>query len=144
MKYGRWALAAAAALLHNLPTPIQRIIATTQLPAGSSAGVVEAALSIAHPVVAVNALFLALDEMNEIRDLDSALAARVGPKIVAYYGEGDQWNQVGDHLKVAAALGPSSTVHLCSEGHPHGFVLHPHSVSRVAEKCWEWLSKVVH
>ena len=143
MQFGRWALAAAAVLVQSLPLGLQEAIARSQLPKGATPCTVEAALSIVHPCVGANALWMALNEMRDIKELDEELAMAVGPKIVAYFGEGDPWNRPGDHLKCQAWFGPKANVVLCNEGHPHGFVLHPKSVSSVAKKCWGWISRAV-
>jgi hypothetical protein len=140
---GRWALAGAALALGALPAGLQRAAARAFLPAAASPATVAAAATLIHPAVAVNALYLALTEMQEIGALDGALAARVGARCSAYFGAGDPWNRPGDHERVAEALGAGARVHLCSEGHPHGFVLHPKSAEAVAGTCWEWVRELV-
>ena len=140
---GRWALAGAALALGALPAGLQRAAARAFLPAAASPATVAAAATLIHPAVAVNALYLALTEMQEIGALDGALAARVGARCSAYFGAGDPWNRPGDHARAAEALGAGARVHLCSEGHPHGFVLHPKSAEAVAGTCWEWVRELV-
>ena len=140
---GRWALASAALALGALPACLQRAAARAFLPAAASPATVAAAATLIHPAVAVNALYLALTEMQEIGALDGALAARVGGRCSAYFGAGDPWNRPGDHARAAEALGAGARVHLCSEGHPHGFVLHPKSAEAVAGTCWEWVRGLV-
>ena len=140
---GRWALAGAALALGALPAAAQRAAARAFLPAAASPATVAAAVTLVHPAVAVNALYLALTEMREIGALDGALARRVGGRCTAYFGAGDPWNRPGDHERVQEALGPGARVHLCAEGHPHGFVLHPKSAEAVAGKCWGWLRELL-
>jgi hypothetical protein len=140
---GRWALAGAALALGALPAGLQRAAARAFLPAAASPATVAAAVTLVHPAVAVNALYLALTEMREIGALDGALARRVGGRCTAYFGAGDPWNRPGDHARAAEALGAGARVHLCSEGHPHGFVLHPKSAEAVAGTCWEWVRELV-
>ena len=136
--YCRWALAAAAVALGALPLAAQLAIARRFLPPAASPATASAALTIIHPVVGVNALYLALSEMRTIGALDEALARRLGEKCIAYFGAGDPWNRPGDHRLVQQAFGGQGKVLVCEEGHPHGFVVHPKSSHRVAEKCWEW------
>jgi hypothetical protein len=137
-RYGRWALAAAALALGALPAPLQRAVARTRLPPAATPATLAAALTLVHPVVGVNALYLALTEMRDIGALDGALARAAGPKCIAYFGAQDGWNSQGDAHAVARALGPAARVIVCSEGHPHGWPVHLKSSLAMADKVWEW------
>jgi hypothetical protein len=133
MKYGRGVLAAAAGVLACLPRRARVAVARWRLPAASPS-TVAAALTLLHPAVPVNALWMALQEMEEVL----AVEPFPGENVVAYYGEGDPWNSPGDVAEVGARL-PRATLLQCKEGHPHGFVLDARSAARVAELTWGWI-----
>jgi hypothetical protein len=142
-RFGRWGLAALALLVGALPLGLQRGLARLRLPPDASPATVDAALTIIHPLVGANALYLAYTEMRDIRALDTALVRRLAPRCVAFFGEGDGWNRPQDHCLVEEAFGGQGRVIFCREGHPHGFVVHPKSSAAVAEKCWEWLKDLL-
>lgn len=137
MKYGRLPLAAAAGALACLPRCTRAAVARWRLPHASPA-VVAAALTLLHPAVPVNALWMALEEMEQVKAVEPC----AGDNVVAYFGDGDPWNSPGDAAEVARAL-PRARVLQCREGHPHGFVLDARSAARVAELSWGWLRDVV-
>lgn len=137
MRFGRGALAAAAGVLACLPRRARLAVARWRLPHASPA-TMAAALSLLHPAVPVNALWMALQEMEEVLAVEPA----GGDNVVAYYGESDPWNLPGDVEEVAARL-PRATLLRCKEGHPHGFVLDARSAARVAELTWGWIKDVV-
>ena len=137
MKYGRGALALAAGAVACLPRFAREAFARWRLPRASPA-TLAAALTLLHPAVPINALWMALQEMEQVREVEPA----EGEGVVAYFGEADPWNSPGDAEAVARAL-PRATVLQCKEGHPHGFVLDARSAARVAELSWGWIEKDV-
>jgi len=97
-----------------------------------------AAAGLVHAHVAAATLVLARHEMAEIGgDLgEAALAAAraLGPRVFAFFAEGDHWNSEGDVARVSALL-PRARVEVDSE-HSHSFVLNAGSVEAIAARTW--------
>lgn len=142
-RFGRSLLWFAAAVASLLPYSVKSRLASLQLPAGSNKLSVESCLSIIHPDVAYNTLWMALHEMKEMLDLDVRSASLLQSKLIFYFGVDDNW--VGpDHPDKLRKLLPKANIIECQEGHKHAFVLETESVTRMANLTWSWIQPVVN
>ncbi|KAI0785468.1 hypothetical protein BC629DRAFT_1517247 [Irpex lacteus] len=91
------------------------------------------------PASIYNALSLANDEMNTIKELDVALLQQHRHRIHLYFGETDDW--VGKHKEtILKAFEADEGNVKVAHGHPdipHSFCIN-HGEA-VAEQCYEWL-----
>lgn len=141
LQFGRGVVWTAAAMVGLLPRRVQRWLAGWHLK-GSDAMTVDATLSVLHPEVAWNAMYMAMHEMKEILSLDHQHARKLQSKLVFYFGAEDNWVNPSDPDMIRQAL-PGATVVVCKEGHRHAFVLKPDSVARMAALTWSWLREPV-
>jgi hypothetical protein len=147
-RFGRQAAYLFAGAAHTLlPTSMQRALLGLGIDAGDeapgphgpgSAGnakAVDTALSVLHPDVAANALYMALTEMRQIGDLDWAHARALEEKLAFFYaarGE-DGWVRDEDADAVERQLTRSRVVRCADARHKHAFVLSDSSARFVAD-----------
>lgn len=137
-KGAAWMLTHAIAAL---PASVQRAMLRPFMAQADEASF-EASLSLIHPDVAYNALWLALHEMAEIRNLDHEHAAAMADKLVFYFAQEDAWVNADDP-KLVAGLCRASKVLSCTEGHKHAFVLSNASSTRMAALTADWVDEHV-
>jgi hypothetical protein len=134
--YGRTVTGAVAAALSACPLWLQRLAALAYLPRGtaSASTAVDAVLAIVSRSVAVNALYMAADELARLREPDALHCARVGARASAIFARGDAWNDhaLADAAAASALLKGARVVH-AAEGTAHGFVLHAEQSVHVAK-----------
>jgi len=96
--------------------------------------------------VAHNFLFMAKEEMEQVRSGAATAVALADHqhKMEFYVGKDDPWN-AGDGSEAAGLrkLFPGATVHSCTEGHTHSFVLDEVSALTVASKVASWVASPV-
>jgi dienelactone hydrolase len=142
-RFGRGVAWVAAAVVALLPSFLQRrLVSAVGLPKGTDPMAVDATLSLLHPEVAYNALWMALHEMREIVALDEAHARRLQDKLKFYFAQEDGWVRPSDPATLRRVL-PGAAFVECTEGHKHAFVLRPESVRRVAEVTWGWVQEAM-
>jgi pimeloyl-ACP methyl ester carboxylesterase len=142
-RFGRGVAWVAAAVVALLPSFLQRrLVSAVGLPKGTDPMAVDATLSLLHPEVAYNALWMALHEMREIVALDEAHARRLQDKLKFYFAHEDGWVRPSDPATLRRVL-PGAVFVECNEGHKHAFVLRPESVRRVAEVTWGWVQEAM-
>jgi dienelactone hydrolase len=142
-RFGRGVAWVAAAVVALLPSFLQRrLVSAVGLPKGTDPMAVDATLSLLHPEVAYNALWMALHEMREIVALDEAHARRLQDKLKFYFAQEDGWVRPSDPATLRRVL-PGAAFVECDEGHKHAFVLRPESVRRVAEVTWGWVQEAM-
>jgi dienelactone hydrolase len=142
-RFGRGVAWVAAAVVALLPSFLQRrLVSAVGLPKGTDPMAVDATLSLLHPEVAYNALWMALHEMREIVALDEAHARRLQDKLKFYFAQEDGWVRPSDPATLRRVL-PGAAFVECNEGHKHAFVLRPESVRRVAEVTWGWVQEAM-
>ncbi|RYE96640.1 MAG: hypothetical protein EOO41_04350, partial [Methanobacteriota archaeon] len=136
-RYFRPVATFATRVLSWLPAPLQRAVLRVGIPEPDDAAMA-AGMSLLHPNVTANTLWMALHEMNEILHMDEAHFDAVQHKCVAYFAEQDGWVNPAD-VDFMEGRFSSARVIRCEEGHKHAFVLSPNSSSRLAELTWSWL-----
>lgn len=134
--YGRTITGAVAAVLAACPLWLQRLAALAYLPRGAARAstAVDAVLAIISPSVAVNALYMAADELARVHEPDAQHCARIGARTSAIFARGDAWNDhpLADAAATRALLKGARVVH-AAEGTAHGFVLHADQSVHIAE-----------
>jgi len=143
---GRTLAGAAGAAAAALPLAAQRaLVAAAALPRGAAPALVDATVALLSRRVAINALWMAADELRRVGAPDAAHGAAVGARCAALFVEGDAWNDhAGADAAAARALLPGArVVHDAREGHTHGFVLHAASAARVAARTAEWIDELL-
>ncbi|KAG0245997.1 hypothetical protein BGX31_005061 [Mortierella sp. GBA43] len=75
-----------------------------------------------HSSVVKNCLFLAGEEMVQIKIKDKELIEEHASKFVFYYGKTDEWSPIENYYEMQAEF-PSIKIHLCEQGMAHAFVL---------------------
>jgi pimeloyl-ACP methyl ester carboxylesterase len=102
----------------------------------------DAVMSIIHPDVAVNIVWMAHHEMSEIRGANDAYMQSVQDKLVFYFGENDSWVNNRDITDIRAIC-DRADIYNCTEGHMHAFAIDVQSSKRIAELCWNWCRQII-
>lgn len=135
LHYGRAATGVAAAVLGAAPRWLQRFIAGRFVPSvgASSHSLADAILSLFSTRVAVNALFLAADELRVLHEPDFVHGAAVASRVAAIFAPGDPWNDhAGADAAAAERLLPGACI-VVEGGLSHSFVLNAGQVDKVAK-----------
>ncbi|KAF9366643.1 hypothetical protein BGX34_011682 [Mortierella sp. NVP85] len=75
-----------------------------------------------HSSVVKNCLFLASQEMVQIKVLDRQLIEEHTSKFVFYYGKTDEWSPIENYYEMQSEF-PKVKSYLCEQGMAHAFVL---------------------
>ncbi|CAO3651359.1 unnamed protein product [Cunninghamella echinulata] len=86
-----------------------------------------------------NVLFMARQEMEQIKELDHDFYQTHVDKFIMYYSRVDEWAPL-DHYEYMTEKFPNANIHLCTENIPHAFILEPKHADYMAKKVVEWLS----
>lgn len=99
----------------------------------------EPSLGYTNPKVIDKIWFLALDEMEKVRELDEQVIKDNVHRLKLYYGTVDDWVPTEYHQEIKERI-PEVEAELCKKGYEHAFVLK--SGVEVGKMVFEWMSKV--
>jgi pimeloyl-ACP methyl ester carboxylesterase len=119
----------------GLPIALQHAVLRPFMP-GADGASLHAALSLLHPDVAYNALFMALHEMMEIRQLHIPDIDVLQDKLFFYFAAKDDWVHAEDPYFFQSNF-PRAKVQICNKGHKHAYVLSKLASQDVADTVWE-------
>eukprot|EP00053_Salpingoeca_punica_P024068 m.12226 g.12226 ORF g.12226 m.12226 type:complete len:254 (-) comp6175_c0_seq1:1746-2507(-) len=126
-------------LLERIPSWCQRKLVAMHMP-GVHPSITDSVLALMHERVALNALFMANREFEEVLTLDEDHIRAHASSLVFFFSPSDQW-LTDDHVADIVDVAIGSQVHRCKEDVPHAFVLK--SSVPVAMKTWEYLAPVI-
>lgn len=89
---------------------------------GTSLTVKRAVMLLINPKALRAVFFLAIDEMNCIKDLDRELILKRKDKLVVYYGDHDRWAPVSHYERLIKAV-PGVNAQVCQNNLDHAFML---------------------
>lgn len=128
-------------LIACLPKGLQKSLVKAFVKDTSAEGV-DAVLTLLHPQVTYNALYLAMHEMDEIKDFHFERYASFQQKLTFYFAKTDDWVLPSTPSTVEKLL-PESKVMVGDEGHLHAFVMKPSSNISMASKAFTWISHML-
>lgn len=131
-----------AGIFRLFPRVIQRFLVSTTLfiqhRQSADSHCVDATVKLIDPRVLRQVFFLALDEMDKIKELDTKTLGQHESKWRMYFGTQDDWCPVTFYSNLAERC-PVIRAELCSENIKHAFVLH--ASDRMAEKLAAWFEE---
>ncbi|OQV15384.1 Atrial natriuretic peptide receptor 1 [Hypsibius exemplaris] len=136
LRYGRWLLYLIVAVFAHLPNRLQGAFFRYFLP-DLTGHLYDGARNLARLPSARNCALMALDEMEQVNELDERLLdENEQRRIILYYGRGDHWSPVEFHTQLVEVF-PGREFHLCERGFQHAFVIG--DVAPVAALVSTWL-----
>lgn len=143
-RYGKELAWLAVSGIAALPTAAQRAVLTYFVKeAAEDEHTLKSLMPLVHPHVPVNALQMALHEMQEVGALDEAHITQHADKLVFFFAQKDDWVADSDADAIERLCGGRSKVVRCAEGHTHAFVLSAHSSERLGLQTWGWISEAL-
>ncbi|KAJ1527682.1 hypothetical protein ONE63_007641 [Megalurothrips usitatus] len=89
---------------------------------GSSSIVKHSVAQLVNPKILHAVFFLAIDEMDRIKELDVETISKMKDKIFIYYGDHDRWAPVSHYERIVKAV-PGVQAQVCTKGLDHAFML---------------------
>lgn len=131
-----------ATIFQLLPRPLQRFLvgATFYLQHCRAADnhCVQGTVGLIHPTVLRHVFFLALDEMERIKELDVKTLDQHAAKLRLYFGASDDWCPTAFYYNLKDKC-PTVRSYLCRENIKHAFVLY--DAETMAEKVAAWMEE---
>ncbi|KAL1921138.1 uncharacterized protein VTP21DRAFT_10854 [Calcarisporiella thermophila] len=87
-----------------------------------------------------NVLYMAHNEMLEIKELDEIFYRASSEKLIFYYSSVDSWAPEAHHHRMLELLASGGMVHLCPDNIPHAFTFRHADV--LGKRVAEWLKKL--
>ncbi|CAO3652185.1 unnamed protein product [Cunninghamella blakesleeana] len=85
-----------------------------------------------------NVLFMAQQEMEQIKELDHDFYQTHVDRFIMYYSKVDEWAPL-DHYEFMSEKFPKATIYLCAEDIPHAFILEDKHADYMADKVIGWI-----
>uniref|UniRef100_A0A8D8WKI4 Lipid droplet-associated hydrolase n=1 Tax=Cacopsylla melanoneura TaxID=428564 RepID=A0A8D8WKI4_9HEMI len=131
-----------ASIFRLFPRPMQRFLVSTTLMIqhfkSADPHCVDATVDLINPNVLRHVIFLALDEMEMIKELDVETLNAHASKVRIYFGSKDDWCPPS-HCWNLKDKCPNVRAQVCKEDIKHAFVLH--SSQSMAEKLAAWFEE---
>lgn len=89
---------------------------------GTSSIVKKSVTILINPKILQAVFFLAIDEMQCIKELDSELIKKRKDKLVVYYSDHDRWAPVSHYERLVKAV-PGVQAQVCKKNLDHAFML---------------------
>ena len=128
LKYARWILTFAAALLYCLPKSVSDFLISSYVKSCDSNVLTAVSRNLIHPSVVDSVTYMALQEMLGVLKREDSIISPLMNSLFFYYGASDQWCLPHFHEDIKEQFSEMrNRVKLCQKGVPHAFVLN-HSV----------------
>ncbi|XP_019620231.1 PREDICTED: lipid droplet-associated hydrolase-like [Branchiostoma belcheri] len=137
--YFRWLACFVAFMLSFLPEVMKLwLLKLYFLGKKLDPGAVEASLNLFDPSVTNNSLFMASQEIIQVREPDLHCISQHLDRLIFYYGVNDGWAPVSFYQRMKNTF-PQGDVHLCERGIQHAFVLE--QSAEMAGMVAEWIEQ---
>lgn len=142
LKYLRWLGLGIVYILSYLSPHLQyRIILWYFRDRHVHGSVYNASMNLFDPFTVGNVIYMALQEMLTVKELDVALVQEHLPKLKFYYGVEDYWCPQKYYREMKAKF-PHADVRICQKGLDHAFVID--SSEDMAAILWDWFKPDLH
>ncbi|XP_074656482.1 lipid droplet-associated hydrolase-like [Tubulanus polymorphus] len=141
LRYLRWLAILIVTILSYLSPIVQyRIVRWYFQTRAVARCAYNASLNLFDPISACNSMYLALKELEQVREPDLQTIGRYSERLIVYYGAVDHWCPLAYYERMKERF-PAAEIYLCQQGFEHAFVLE--SSEQMAEMSWHWIARVV-